>query len=326
MTRIARLVVAALLVLAPIPLVSKAQEVKDPAKKPARPLIYDTKADAKEQVKTATTLAHRDARRVLVMFGFNGCSWCHKLHDLFTSDQEIHERLTKEYVLTMVDIEAPNAEALLKESKAALSPEELEKGVGFPFLAVLDEDGKVITAQRTESLEVKDHHDPVKVKTFLDKWVVPKTVASKVLEEGLAKASKDDKLIFLHFGSPTCGWCRRLDAFLAREDVAPIFGREFVDVKLDLQRMIGSDEIFKKYAPTESEGIPWFAFLDSQGKAIVTSNGPQGNIGYPTKPQEIEHFVSMLKKASHKLSPAQIEQIGTVLQAEGEKIRANLAH
>src|SRR5262249_11135398 len=160
----------------------------------------------------------------------------HKLHGLFESDREIRERLADEYVLAMVDIEAPNADGLLVRAKAALDAEELKKGVGFPFLAVLDGDGKVVTAQRTDPLEVGDHHGPAKVKAFLEKWAAPRAVASKVFEQGLAKASSDDKLVFLHFGAPTCGWCHKLDAFLAREDMAPLIGREFVDVKIDLDR------------------------------------------------------------------------------------------
>ena len=226
MTRMTRLAASILLA---IPAVANAQEAKEPAKKPSsRPAIYDTKADAKEQVKAATALAHRDARRVLVMFGFNGCGWCHKLHSLFASDEAIRKLLADEYVLAMVDIQSPNADALLGDAKAAFSADELKKGIGFPFLAVLDGEGKVVTAQRTDPLEVGDHHDPAKVKSFLKKWVAPKAAASKVLDEGLARASSEDKLVFLHFGSPTCGWCHKLDGFLARADMAPIIDREFV--------------------------------------------------------------------------------------------------
>jgi len=303
-----------------------AQEAKEPAKKPSRPAIYDTKANAKEQVKAATALAHRDARRVLVMFGFNGCGWCHKLHSLFASDEAIRKLLADDYVLAMVDIESPNADALLGDAKAALSADELKKGIGFPFLAVLDGEGKVVTAQRTDPLEVGDHHDPAKVKSFLEQWSAPKAVASKILDEGLARASSEDKLVFLHFGAPTCGWCHKLDAFLARADMMPLINREFVDVKLDLSRMMGADEILRRYNPGKSGGIPWFVFLDSRGKALATSNGPKGNIGYPATPEEIEHFIGMLKKTARKLEPAQIDQIETKLKEEGKKIMAARAN
>jgi hypothetical protein len=61
-------------------------------------------------------------------------------------------------------------------------------------------------------------------------------------------------------------------------------------------------------------------FLDSRGDAIVTSDGPKGNIGYPATPEEIEHFIAMLRKSARKIGPAQVEEIEAALMAEGEKI------
>jgi hypothetical protein len=214
----------------------------------------------------------------------------------------------------MVDTQAPHAEALLKECRGDL------EGVGYPFLAVLDGDGQVVTRQKTDPLEEGDHHDPAKVKQFLDRWVAPKVSAASVLEAALAKASGEDKMVFLHFGTPTCGWCHRLEAFLAREDMAPIFGRDFVDAKLDLARMSGAEEVLLKYAPGKSGGVPWFVFLDAKGNAIVTSDGPGGNIGYPATPAEIEHFIAMLTKARRRIEPAQVQAIEAALKAEGKKI------
>src|SRR5262249_31916093 len=92
---------AAAVTLLVLPPVAKAQDAEPAAKKGARPPIYDTKADARDQVRAATALARRDARRVLVIFGFNGCGWCHKLHGLFASDPAIRELLADEYVLAL---------------------------------------------------------------------------------------------------------------------------------------------------------------------------------------------------------------------------------
>jgi thioredoxin-related protein len=175
MTRILSVVTVLLLVC---PVVADGQGAGASAKKSTRTRLYDTEADAKEQIKTATAQAQRDTRRVLVVFGYNECGWCHKLHGLFASDKAIRKLLADEYVLVMVDIKSPHADGLLKKSKAALS-EDLKKGIGFPFLAVLDGDGKVVTAQRTDPLEVRDHHDPAKVKAFLKRWAAPKGPDSK---------------------------------------------------------------------------------------------------------------------------------------------------
>ena len=322
MTRFTRSLTATILLA--VPAITPAQETVA-VKQSARPAIYDAKADAKDQVKVATDLARRDSRRVLVMFGFNNCGWCHKLHGLYKSDPAIRQLLADEYVLAMIDIQSPNADSLLDASKAALSPEELKKGVGFPFLAVLDGDGRVLTAQRTDPLEVGDHHDPAKVKGFLEKWTATKVAASQALEGALAKASAEDKLVFLHFGSPTCGWCHKLEGFLARVDMAPLFGRDFVDLKIDIDRMTGGEDVLLKYNAGKSGGVPWFVFLDPSGKAIADSNGPKGNVGYPVMPEEIEHFMGMLKKSGRKIEPADLEKIEAALKADAKKIEEEMA-
>ena len=64
-----------------------------------------------------------------------------------------------------------------------------QKGVGYPFLSVLDADGKVVTAQRTDPLEEGDHHDPGRVKEFLTSWTVTPKDAEVVLRDGLSRAS-----------------------------------------------------------------------------------------------------------------------------------------
>ena len=312
MTRFARSIAATLLLSLPA---ARAGEGK-----PDRPPIYDGKADARAQVNDAADKARKDGRRVLVMFGFNECGWCHRLHALFEADPVIKEILGRSYVLAMVDTGSTNAEALLRECKGALGAEELGKGIGYPFLAVLDGRGAVLTAQRTDPLEVGDHHDPAKVREFLEKWAPVPASGPRLLDAALARASAEDKLVFLHFGTPTCGWCRRLEAFLAREDMAPIFGRDFVDLGLDLVRTEGAGDVLERYNPGGRGGVPWFAFLDARGEAVVTSDGPKGNIGHPAAPAEIEHFVGMMKKVARRIEPGQIETIESALKAEGAKL------
>lgn len=291
-----------------------------------RSLIYDRTADAKVQLAKAVEKARHDDRRILLMFGGDWCGWCHKLHGLFKSDQEIARVLSYEYVLVTVDTEAPHAAELLETCKAALSPDELKKGVGYPFLAVLDKDGKVITAQRTDPLEVGDHHDPKKVAAFLNRWKVTAADAHRVLDDALARASSEDKRVLLTFGAPWCGWCHRLHDWLAQPEVAAILDRDLVIAQVDIDRMTGGKDIMKTYRPDESGGIPWFAILDARGKALVTSNGPKGNIGYPAAPEEIDHFLAMLRGQARHIDPGQLDRIRRSLETNAERIRQPAVH
>jgi uncharacterized protein YyaL (SSP411 family) len=141
-----------------------------------------------------------------------------------------------------------------------------------------------------------------------------------VLAEAQTKAASEDKAIFLHFGAPWCGWCHKLDDFLARDEIARVFGTDYLDVKIDVDRMKNGKDVLAKYNPSASGGIPWFVILDANGKALATSDGPKGNIGYPAAPEEIEHFLAMLKKTRRRIEPEQLDRIKDALQKAAEEI------
>jgi thioredoxin-related protein len=308
-----------------------AQDQKSPASaaKPAAPKrtpIYDTKADTRVALAAATARAQRDATRVLVMFGFNECPWCHKLHEVLGKDAAIRKLARDEYTLLMVDIQAPHVDELLSRCKAALTAEEFKRGFGYPFLAVLDGAGKVVTAQRTDCLEVGDHHDPEKVKAFLAKWAAEPRDAHAVVAEALARAAADDRAVFLHFGAPWCGWCHKLDDFLARAEVAAIVARDYVDVKVDVDRMKNGKDVMDRYTHGKQGGIPWFVIVDSAGKPLATSDGPRGNIGYPGEPEEIDHYLGMLKTTARRIEPAQLDTLRKTLETEAARIKTGAGH
>ncbi len=285
-----------------------------------KPSIYDKSADALAQVEKAKETARRADKRILVMFGGDWCPWCHKLHELFAANAEIRKILSYEYVLVMVDTVAPGAETLLGKCKAALSPDELQKGVGYPFLSVLDADGKVVTSQRTDPLEEGDHHVPERVKEFLSKWTVAPKDAEVVLRDGLEKASSDDKRVFLAFGAPWCGWCHRLEDWMDQAEIAAILDRDFVIVRVDIDRMTHGKDVLTRFRPSEKGGVPWFAVLDSKGKSLGDSDGPKGNIGYPFKPEEIDHFMALISREGRRIEPAQQQRLRQSLNESAERI------
>jgi len=279
--------------------------------------IYDEQADAKAQIAQALAKAKKDNRRVLVQWGGNWCGWCRLLHGLYKSDKEIARKLLYEYEVVYVDAGKPAGKNIeLAESYGA----DLKKH-GFPYLTILDATGKAIANQETSSLEIKDKtakpgHDPKLVLAFLTEHQAAYLDAQKVLDAGLQEASQSSKRVFLHFGAPWCGWCHRLEDWLAREDVSSILSKDFIEVKIDTERMIGGQDLLTKYNVARTTGIPWFVILDGHGDNMIDSNGPSGkNIGYPGAGEEIEHFRSMLTATAINLTPEDIRKlIGTLLE------------
>ena len=105
---------------------------------------------------------------------------------------------------------------------------------------------------------------------------------------------------------------------MASPNVAPVLAKQFVRLKLEADRMAGGKEILKRYQANEG-GIPWFAFLDGDGKVVVTSDGPKGNVGFPAAPHEIAHFRTMLEQSRSKLTADDVARLMASLEEVSKK-------
>lgn len=270
--------------------------------------IYDEAPDAKKQIADALAKAKKENRRVLIQWGANWCGWCQLLHERCASDAGLRRKLMYEYDVVLIDIGRfdKNME-LAAEYGADL------RASGVPFLTILDAEGQVLTNQETESFETKidgqNGHDAGKLVKFLEKHQAEYLDADTVLSAALAKAGESGRVVFVHFGAPWCGWCHRLEDWMAGKEVAAILAKDFVEVKIDTDRMNGGGEMLKRYRKSDGGGIPWFAFLNAEGETVATSDGPNGNVGCPWTDEEISAFGDILRKARLNLSDAAVDRL-----------------
>lgn len=285
---------------------------QEPAKQ-EKPAIYDEAADARAEVAAAVERAAHDNKRVLVQWGANWCGWCHLLHELCAKDPQVAKELLYEYEVVLVDIGRWDKNFDLADEYGAKI-----KDNGVPYLTVLDGAGKVLANQETSSLEKKDYekpaHDPEKVLGFLKSHEATPLVAQDQLDGALAKATKEEKRVFLHFGAPWCGWCRRLEAWMARPEVAALLAKDFVELKIDVDRMKGGKDVMLRYRGTEEGGIPWFCFLDANGESLADSGAGKANLGCPYSPEEIATFGKLLKQVARHLTDEDIAKLQRSLE------------
>jgi thioredoxin-related protein len=159
--------------------------------------------------------------------------------------------------------------------------------------------------------------------SLTDLRAAPPQTCDQILTAAKARALAEHKAIFLHFGASWCGWCGKLEAFLDRPDVKPVFEKYFVPTAMVVQEedekeklnTPGAVELLRKLGG-EDQGIPFFAFLDSHAAAIVNCrpNGTGRSIGYPAEPAEVEWFLEMVRKAAPQISTQELALLGSGLR------------
>jgi thiol-disulfide isomerase/thioredoxin len=147
--------------------------------------------------------------------------------------------------------------------------------------------------------------------------------ANDILKEAYQMAAKENKNVFIMFHASWCGWCHRMDKSMNDSTCKKFFDDNFVirhlvvdesDDKKNLENP-GANELRTKYYG-DGQGIPFWLVLDKDGKLLADSkerSAGQGqesgqNIGCPAAANEVEYFISILKKTS-KLTSSQLEVI-----------------
>jgi len=153
--------------------------------------------------------------------------------------------------------------------------------------------------------------------------------ADSLLNGAQAQAASSQRAVFVIFHASWCGWCRRLDAFLEDPAIKPVIDKYFVKVYFTVQEhegkqdlnTAGGDELLAKLGGIK-QGLPFFAFLDSQGKMLVNTirldadGKPLGSIGHPYKPYEVDWFLVMLNKAAPAMTAGEKAAIEHYLRTQ----------
>lgn len=133
--------------------------------------------------------------------------------------------------------------------------------------------------------------------------------AATVLSDAVAKAKHEHKSVLFGFHATWCSWCHRLDKFLNSDGIKPIVDRHLEIVWIDgMERTpekkaqyenSGWERLMDQYGAKEA-GLPAFFILNGKGETMASSIRPKekgGNTGYPGEPDEIAHFIGMMKAA-----------------------------
>lgn len=103
--------------------------------------------------------------------------------------------------------------------------------------------------------------------------------------------------------------------------MAEALGKDFIDTKIDTQLMKGGKEVAARLRKGKRGGIPWMVILDGDGKQLVTSDGPNGNVGCPVTKEEVAWFMTMLRKTAKHMNEDDLTTVHKALETYAEKFR-----
>jgi|TARA_B110000495_G_C22584932_1_gene351047 hypothetical protein len=102
---------------------------------------------------------------------------------------------------------------------------------------------------------------------------------------------------------------------------AELFEHDYVVLKIDVEEMQNGGTVATRLRQGREGGIPWITILNADGQEIVTSDGPQGNIGCPITKGECGYFITMIEKSSQHASTEQVTDIAKALDEYAQKRR-----
>lgn len=93
--------------------------------------------------------------------------------------------------------------------------------------------------------------------------------------EALAKAKKENKLLFVDYYTTWCGPCKMMSKnIFPKDEVGKYFNEKFISLKMDAEKGEGPD-LAKKY---KVSGYPTMIYFDSEGKEIKRLTGATSSI------------------------------------------------
>jgi hypothetical protein len=186
-------------------------------------------------------------------------------------------------------------------------------GVALPeakhvVLAAIDGTGKLLAsiAIAADSPTAADD-----ARKFMEAHRPPAVDGTELWRSALTEAKTSGRRVLVQIGGPRCGPCFRFSRWT--EDHHEQLNRDYVIVKLQPGRQVGANEIETRLRG-QSGSIPWTAIVDADENVLTTSDGPLGNIGFPSSVEGVRHFQRMLAKAAHHLTAEEIERLVATLR------------
>jgi hypothetical protein len=160
-------------------------------------------------------------------------------------------------------------------------------------------------------IDVKDPAGQKRAAAFIRQNAPSPVDARQKWDEAFAVARQSGRKVWARISQRYCGPCFRLARWL--DDERTLLSQDYVFLKIDDVRDLHGAEVAERLTGHEGQGVPFHAIFDSNGKMLMTSESPLGNIGHPSGFEGKKHVRKMLLATRTKLTDQQIDEIVNTL-------------
>ena len=294
-------------------------EVKPPYKPPTLEERIDRALaptdDAMVRFEAAIAKAEKLRQHVLVVFVDYGAPLTRSWFKLRLEDRTVRSSLA-DYQLLQVAVDAAGVAELAKHLDIELASEDL------PICRFSDSSNKELASlSAPRSAEASDDDEPKDaaestvdrgaIMELLSRYAPEPLDAGQLLKDALAEAKKSNRRVLIQETATWCAPCHKLARFL--ETHRSKWEQDYIWIKMDA-RWKGAEDVMNNIKEGYRGGIPWCAILDAEGEMLANSDGPEGNVGFPSEPEGIEHFMQMLKSTKQRMTVDDLRAIRKALE------------
>jgi hypothetical protein len=156
-------------------------------------------------------------------------------------------------------------------------------------------------------IDMKDAAAPKRAADFIRQHAPPPADAREKWDEAFALARQSGRKVWVRISQRYCGPCFRLTRWL--DDEKNLLSQDYVFLKIDNVRDLHGADVAERLTGHEWQGVPFFTIFDSNGKMLITSESPLGNIGHPSGYEGKTHLRKMLMATRSRLTNQQIDAI-----------------
>jgi hypothetical protein len=268
-----------------------------------RPAARKTTVPLEPQLKRLTRDARLAGMRVLVVLEGDASKSVERMSTQVVDYEDLPDVLR--YLTATLGAEALKREAglLARLGWERPKPGEIE-------LVALDGTGATLASTRIDARDATPPRNEAarqEAARFLRQNAPPRRDARAALAAAQDEARETGRRLVVVAGGPRCGPCFRFARWLDEQHALLL--KDYVIVKILEGVDERAKEVVGKLNPPRGAGIPWFAITEPDGTILATSDGPLGNMGCPSSPEDKKHLQKMLDRTARRLSPAERERL-----------------